>query len=60
MNPKIIIRDETDADVSAITEVMAPHSRRLRSANTPSSSSFRRYAPRRHSRYRSWQNWMAA
>ena len=56
MNPKIVIRNETDADVSAIAEVTVAAFRTLEISNH--TEQFIIAAPR-HSRYRSSQKWRA-
>ena len=52
MNPKIIIRNEKDADVDAITEVTVAAFKTLEITTTQSSLSSRRYAQTMLLRYR--------
>ena len=53
MNPKIVIRSETDADASAITEVTVAAFNTLEISHHTEQFIVGRYAPPRRSRYHS-------
>lgn len=59
MNPKIVIRNETDADVSAIAEVTVAAFETLEISNHTEQFIIADCAPPEPSRYRSSQKWRA-